>query len=163
MCAKMGRPTDKPKKTRISVRLDEESATILKKYCERYHLDNGEATRQAIRMLEGKLMDETPLTEEFFAALDENYFEEFMGLRKIIMMKEILEKNAQDQDKDEVKKEWLKKMEDALLADDFDRAKYLLFDKNTPEHVIERFALQAAISKTTKDTQKNAANASTPV
>ena len=31
---KMGRPTDNPKDVRITVRLDAESADILKKYCE---------------------------------------------------------------------------------------------------------------------------------
>jgi hypothetical protein len=52
---KMGRPTDNPKDVRITVRLDAESADILKKYCEQNKLNNMQAVREAIKKLKNEL------------------------------------------------------------------------------------------------------------
>lgn len=52
---KMGRPTDNPKGTSIHVRLDEESKTILAKYCEQEQVTKMEATRRGIKKLKDDL------------------------------------------------------------------------------------------------------------
>ena len=52
MSPKLGRPTDNPKSERITVRLDENSANILKEYCKQEEIDKAEAVRRGLRMLE---------------------------------------------------------------------------------------------------------------
>lgn len=50
--AKMGRPkANNPKSIRFGIRLDEETADILKAYCDKYNISKGEAIRQAIQNL----------------------------------------------------------------------------------------------------------------
>ena len=51
----MGRPTDNPKNDKITVRLDEEAASILKCYCEQENIEKGEATRRGIKRLRSEL------------------------------------------------------------------------------------------------------------
>lgn len=52
---KIGRPTNNPKKAdRITVRLDEESNNILKKYCEKESIDRAEGVRRGIMCLKDK-------------------------------------------------------------------------------------------------------------
>ena len=51
----MGRPTDNPKKNKITVRLDDEAADILKAYCEQENIEKGEATRRGIKKLKSDL------------------------------------------------------------------------------------------------------------
>ena len=47
-----GRPkSEKPKEIRYSVRLDEETETRLKMYCQQKGITRGEAVRQAIQLL----------------------------------------------------------------------------------------------------------------
>lgn len=48
---KKGRPTLNPKTDRITVRLDEESANILDKYCNQETIKPAEAVRKAIKKL----------------------------------------------------------------------------------------------------------------
>lgn len=52
MSPKMGRPTDNPKKDRITVRLDEDSKSILEAYCEKEKVDKAEGIRRGIKRLE---------------------------------------------------------------------------------------------------------------
>ena len=52
---KRGRPTDNPKPYRIAVKLDEESNTILNKYCKQENVNKMEATRRGIKKLEEDL------------------------------------------------------------------------------------------------------------
>lgn len=55
MNKKIGRPTDNPKKAdRITVRLDEESNTILNEYCKRENIDRAEGIRRGIKCLKNK-------------------------------------------------------------------------------------------------------------
>lgn len=54
MSPRTGRPTDNPKSDRITVRLDEESKTILQTYCEQEQVDKAEAIRRGIKRLEIK-------------------------------------------------------------------------------------------------------------
>ena len=49
--AKMGRPTDNPKGTRITVRLDSESNKILNEYCDEKQISKADAIRKAIKGL----------------------------------------------------------------------------------------------------------------
>lgn len=51
---KMGRPTDNPKGSRITIRLDEESKNILEKYCEKEGIDKAEGVRRGIKLLKDK-------------------------------------------------------------------------------------------------------------
>ncbi len=51
MSPRTGRPTDNPKQTRITVRLDRESSQILQKYCETKHVDRAEAIRLGVKKL----------------------------------------------------------------------------------------------------------------
>ena len=47
-----GRPkAEKPKSSRFSIRLDEETEERLKKYCEYYGITKGEAIRRGISLL----------------------------------------------------------------------------------------------------------------
>ena len=48
---KLGRPTDNPKKERITVRLDENSSGILHCYCEQENVEIAEAIRRGIKKL----------------------------------------------------------------------------------------------------------------
>lgn len=49
--AKMGRPTDNPKETRITVRLDNESNKIINEYCDEKQISKADAIREAIKRL----------------------------------------------------------------------------------------------------------------
>lgn len=51
MSAKMGRPTDNPKRYKIDVRLDEESKQILDDYCKQENVRPTEAARRGIKKL----------------------------------------------------------------------------------------------------------------
>ncbi|MGN0142495.1 MAG: ribbon-helix-helix protein, CopG family [Roseburia sp.] len=52
MMSPVGRPkADKPKSSRFSIRLDEETEEHLKKYCEYHQITKGEAIRRAINLL----------------------------------------------------------------------------------------------------------------
>lgn len=55
---KRGRPTDNPKMLRVSGRLDEETYSILIKYCEAFNLSTSEALRIAIYRLGEDLKEE---------------------------------------------------------------------------------------------------------
>ena len=55
MSSKMGRPTDNPKQHKVTVRLDDESKSILDKYCEQENLEKGEAVRRGIKCLKSKI------------------------------------------------------------------------------------------------------------
>lgn len=48
---KMGRPTDNPKETRITIRLDVESQMILEEYKEKHGGSNASIVRKAIKKL----------------------------------------------------------------------------------------------------------------
>lgn len=52
MSPRTGRPTDNPKAERITVRLDEKAAEIMKEYCEQEHVDKAEAVRRGLKKLE---------------------------------------------------------------------------------------------------------------
>ena len=54
-----GRPTDNPKNNKITVRLDEESQTILNDYCEQEKVEKGEATRRGIKKLRSELKEKS--------------------------------------------------------------------------------------------------------
>lgn len=51
MSPRTGRPTDNPKKNKITVRLDKEATEILEAYCEQEKIEKGEATRRGIKKL----------------------------------------------------------------------------------------------------------------
>ena len=48
---KLGRPTDNPKSASINIRLDEDTAEILKQYCEEKEVTRTEGVRRGIRKL----------------------------------------------------------------------------------------------------------------
>lgn len=48
---KRGRPTNNPKPYRIAVKMDEETRSILTKYCEQENVNQMEAARRGIRKL----------------------------------------------------------------------------------------------------------------
>lgn len=52
---KMGRPTDNPKISSLTVRLDEESDKILKDYSSKYNITRTEAARKGIKKLKKDL------------------------------------------------------------------------------------------------------------
>ncbi len=52
---KMGRPTDNPKRYRMSVKYDEECNQILNQYCEQKSVTKGEAARRGIKKLKSDL------------------------------------------------------------------------------------------------------------
>lgn len=55
MSPRTGRPkADKPKDVRYSVRLDAETESELKDYCEAHKITRGEAIRKGIHLLLGK-------------------------------------------------------------------------------------------------------------
>lgn len=55
MSPRTGRPTDNPKAERITVRLDEQSAGIMKEYCEQENIDRAEAVRRGLKKLEKEI------------------------------------------------------------------------------------------------------------
>lgn len=55
LTAKMGRPTDNPKPYKLTVRVDEKSIRILKKYSEQENVSIMEAIRRGIARLESDL------------------------------------------------------------------------------------------------------------
>lgn len=57
MSPRTGRPTDNLKGKPITIRLDEESKTILNAYCEQERVDKGEAARQGIKKLKSDLKE----------------------------------------------------------------------------------------------------------
>lgn len=52
MSPRTGRPTNDPKRERITVRLDSESSKILKEYCEDKNVEKAEAIRRGVKKLE---------------------------------------------------------------------------------------------------------------
>lgn len=55
MSPKTGRPTDNPKKERITVRLDDESSKILDRYCEQETVERAEAIRRGVKKLKSDI------------------------------------------------------------------------------------------------------------
>ena len=55
MSPRIGRPTDNPKRERITVRLDQESADILDSYCEQERVERAEGIRRGIKRLKADL------------------------------------------------------------------------------------------------------------
>ena len=55
MSPRTGRPTDNPKKIKITVRLDKEADDILTAYCKQENIEKGEATRRGIKKLKSEL------------------------------------------------------------------------------------------------------------
>lgn len=55
MSPRTGRPTDNPKKERLTVRLDNESSQTIEKYCEQEGVDKAEAIRRGIYKLKSEL------------------------------------------------------------------------------------------------------------
>ena len=55
MSPRTGRPTDNPKKERITIRLDEESKETLTAYCEQKSVDKAKAIRRGIKKLKPEL------------------------------------------------------------------------------------------------------------
>lgn len=51
MSPRTGRPTDNPKKERITVRLDEEAREILENYCKQEECERAEAIRRGVKKL----------------------------------------------------------------------------------------------------------------
>lgn len=51
MTPKMGRPTDNPKPYKLTVRVDEESKSILEKYSRQENVSQMEAVRRGIKRL----------------------------------------------------------------------------------------------------------------
>lgn len=54
MSPRTGRPTDNPKPYKITVRIDEESKSILENYCEKENVSRMEAIRRGIKKLESE-------------------------------------------------------------------------------------------------------------
>ena len=52
---KMGRPTENPKKDRITVRLDNDSSKTLDEYCNQEKIERAEAVRIGIKKLENDI------------------------------------------------------------------------------------------------------------
>ena len=49
---KMGRPTDSPKNTRITIRLDDNTFKTLKRFCDKERLNYTDAIRELIKKLD---------------------------------------------------------------------------------------------------------------
>ena len=49
---KMVRPTDNPKQTQFSIRFDEETLSILDRFCKKENVSRPEGVRRAVRNLE---------------------------------------------------------------------------------------------------------------
>ncbi len=46
--AKMGRPTDSPKGSRVTARVDEKTKKMLDEYCKKHNINQAEGVRRAI-------------------------------------------------------------------------------------------------------------------
>ncbi len=57
MSPRTGRPTDNPKNERVTVRLDQESANVLEKYCAQEKVERAEAIRRGIKKLESDIKE----------------------------------------------------------------------------------------------------------
>ena len=55
MSPRTGRPTDKSKPYKITVRLDAESQETLDRYCEQEHIQRGESVRRGIKKLDADI------------------------------------------------------------------------------------------------------------
>ena len=55
MSPRTGRPTDNPKRNKVTVRLDEEASKILEEYCKQECIEKGEAVRRGIKRLKSDL------------------------------------------------------------------------------------------------------------
>ena len=55
MSPKMGRPTDNPQNTKITVRLDKESADIMSAYCKQENIEKAEAVRRGLKKLKSDI------------------------------------------------------------------------------------------------------------
>lgn len=55
MSPRTGRPTSNPKPYKITVRIDEESKTILETYCKQENVPQMEAVRRGIKKLESEI------------------------------------------------------------------------------------------------------------
>lgn len=51
----MGRPTDNPQNTKITVRLDKESADIMSAYCKQENIEKAEAVRRGLKKLKSDI------------------------------------------------------------------------------------------------------------
>ena len=51
---KMGRPTENPKHTQLGIRFDEDTLTILDRYCEKESISRAEGVRMAVRKLDNE-------------------------------------------------------------------------------------------------------------
>ena len=69
MSPRTGRPTDNPKGERITVRLDEKSAEIMKQYCEQEDVDKAEAVRRGLKLLENEIKKQKVAPRPKFATL----------------------------------------------------------------------------------------------
>lgn len=49
---KLGRPTDNPKNTKLTVRVDAETLEILEKYCKKENISKMEGIRRGIKKLD---------------------------------------------------------------------------------------------------------------
>ena len=58
MSPKMGRPTEDPKKLRVSARINESLREILDKYTKQENVDDSEAVRRGIGLLKDHLKGE---------------------------------------------------------------------------------------------------------
>jgi len=55
MSPRTGRPTDNPKNHKVTVRLDDEAASILEKYCKQENIERREAARRGINKLKSDI------------------------------------------------------------------------------------------------------------
>lgn len=55
MSPRTGRPTDNPKNNKITVRLDEESTSIMNRYCKQESVEKAEAVRRGLKKLENDI------------------------------------------------------------------------------------------------------------
>lgn len=55
MSPRTGRPTDNPKKNKITVRLDDDSARIMTEYCDQESIEKAEAVRRGLKKLESDI------------------------------------------------------------------------------------------------------------
>lgn len=57
MSPRTGRPTDNPKNHKVTVRLDDEAANILERYCKQENIEKGEAARRGIKKLRSDIIE----------------------------------------------------------------------------------------------------------
>lgn len=55
MFPRTGRPTDNPKNSKITVRLDAESVAIMEQYCKQESIERAEAVRRGIKKLKADI------------------------------------------------------------------------------------------------------------